>query len=90
MIYLEKKKGMPFHAKNKNATIQQDVHRLSGAFYYVSTDIASGTMTLTTHDRSYEGRGISLNGVTSFRKIQVDVLGECHDVKLPETRQNFR
>lgn len=58
--------------------------------YYQGADISSGTVELTTHDRRYNQAGLGIKTLLSIEKYQVDVLGNCYKVRLPEKRLLFR
>lgn len=54
--------------------------------YFVGCDRSTGAITLVSHDRSKQMRGIGVKRLNKFTKYDVDVLGNYHEVK-KETRQ---
>ena len=49
--------------------------------YYVGCDIATGAITVKSHDGSELWRGIGMRTAKSIEKYEVDVLGDYHKVK---------
>lgn len=56
--------------------------------YYKGTDRASGTINVEAHDRSWLKRGVGVQRLATFKKLQVDVLGTVFEVKR-EPRQKL-
>lgn len=75
---------------NKEATGEKQLLRKEWMTYYISTDISTGGMKIETHDRKYSKKGLGVKTLELLEKYEVDVLGNCHRVHIPEKRQTFR
>lgn len=49
--------------------------------YYKGTDRSTGAIHMEAHDRGWLKRGIGVQRLSTFKKLQVDVLGEVFEVK---------
>lgn len=58
--------------------------------YYATSNIATASIKVRTHDNKYERDGLGIKTLLEMKKYQVDMLGEYHEVKLPEKRNDFR
>lgn len=58
--------------------------------YYQGSNISTGAIELSTHDRRYSQSSLGIKTLLSIEKYQVDVLGNYHKVHLPEKRLSFR
>ena len=58
--------------------------------YYAASNIATASIKVRTHDNKYERDGLGIKTLLEIKKYQVDILGEYHEVKLPEKRNDFR
>lgn len=86
-IFIECKKSTMLAAA-KWSNVEPVIERKSGLFYYAGCNIATGSISFTTHDRNYSG-SVGAKTLPFLRKYQVGVLGECSPVKLPEKRLGF-
>lgn len=57
--------------------------------YYVKAGISSAVITIQTHDNKYVQPSLGIKTLKELKKYEVDVLGEYHEVKLPEKRMPF-
>lgn len=57
--------------------------------YFVCAGIATGTFDVISHDRKYEKRSLGIKTLLTFEKYDVDILGRCRKVRLPEKRRAF-
>ncbi len=89
LIYVESSKGISL-ALAKKAIGEKTIQVKSGLFYFCGADISNGSIKIETHDRRYYKKGLGLKELDTVEKRQVDVLGEVHEVRLPETRLEFR
>ena len=89
LIYVESKKGISL-ALAKEAVGEKTIQVKSGLFYFCGADISNGSIKIETHDRRYYKKGLGLKELDTVEKRQVDVLGKVHEVRLPETRLEFR
>ncbi len=89
LIMVEGRKEITVAAVSKDATGEPALHRKRWMLYYSSADIATGGIAGTTHDRKYMKRGMGIKTLCSLRKFEVDVLGEYHEVHVPEVRKKF-
>jgi hypothetical protein len=49
--------------------------------YYKGTDRSNGSISMEAHDRSWFRTKIGVQNIGTFKKLQVDVLGEVFEVK---------
>ncbi len=88
LVRIQSRRGITLNLA-KGSTGEKKVSRQDGMYYYCGGDISTGAISLSTHDRRYEGRGIGMKTLQSMEKYQVDVLGNYHKVNLPEKRMTF-
>lgn len=73
-----------FSLCNNDLILISDKDGGDGAFfrgYYKGTDRAAGAINVEAHDRGWLKRGVGVQRLASFKKLQVDVLGEVFEVK---------
>ena len=90
LIYVEGRRDINLTAASKQATGEPELIRKEWLVYYSGADISSGAISIATHDRKYKKSGLGIKTLQALRKLEVDVLGEYHEVRLPEVRQRFR
>lgn len=90
LIKVSVKKPISLQLTDKEATGELELQRKEWMLYYVSADISTGAITVTTHDRKYRKGGLGVKTLLSIEKYEVDLLGEYHKVHIPEKRQTFR
>ena len=88
LVRIRGKKGVKL-SLSKGGTGDREITRQEGLYYYQGSDISSGAITVTTHDRRYSLSGLGVKTLQSIEKYQVDVLGNYHKVRLPEKRMSF-
>ena len=57
--------------------------------YYIKAGISGASISIRTHDNEYVQMSLGIKGFKKFVKYEVDVLGQYHEVKLPEKRMPF-
>ena len=57
--------------------------------YYIRTDISSASLTLINHDNTYYAKGIGIKTLLELKKYEVDMLGNYHEIKVPQKRLAF-
>lgn len=73
-----------FSLCNNDLILMSDKEGGDDAFlrgYYKGTDRAVGAINVEAHDRSWLKRGIGVQRLATFKKLQVDVLGQIFEVK---------
>ena len=90
LIRVEGSKEINVSAASAASTGERELIRRAWMMYYTGANISSGAISGTTHDRKYVKDGLGIKTLRSIRKYEVDVLGEYHEVHLPEVRQTFR
>ena len=88
LICIRSKKGVKL-SLSKGGTGDREITRQAGLYYYQASNISTGAITITTHDRRYSQSGLGVKTLQSIEKYQVDVLGNYHKVHLPEKRMSF-
>lgn len=86
LIYIEGKNKISLIETNGKGE-QIEVDNLFA--YYVKAGISSGSITVQTHDNKYIKSSLGIKSLKNLRKYEVDVLGQYHEVKLPEKRMPF-
>lgn len=89
LIYVESKKEISL-ALAKEAVGEKTIQPKSGLFYFCGANISNGSIEIETHDRRYGKESLGIKELKAFEKRQVDVLGKVSEVRLPETRLEFR
>lgn len=84
LIYLEKEDNIELTSKNKEKVQVKNIFS-----YYVKAGISTASITIINHDNSYMLPSLGIKGLLSMKKYQVGVLGDIHEVKLPEKRLKF-
>lgn len=86
LIYIESKDGINLTSKGEKENIK--VKSLYA--YYVKAGITVAQITIINHDNSYFQPSLGIKSLLSMKKYQVGILGDIHEVKLPEKRQEFK
>ena len=89
LVRVVAKKPINMKLKNRKSQGEPELLRKEWLGYYVGADISTASISVTTHDRKYERRGLGIKTLLEVAKYQVDPLGEYHPVHLPEKRQDF-
>lgn len=89
LIAVEHKKGLTFTVTNKGSTLPAKWETKSTLCYYTGMNISTGAISVCSHDNSYFIGGLGVKTLTSFKKFEVDILGNVREVK-KEKRQSFR
>ena len=50
---------------------------------------ASASLTLINHDNTYCAKGIGIKNLLELKKYEIDILGNYHEVKIPQKRMEF-
>ena len=86
LIYI-KGKAKTTLTSTTNKDMKEEVE---GTFaYYVKCGISSGVITIQTHDNKYIVPSLGIKTLQELKKYEVDVLGNYHEVKIPEKRMPF-
>lgn len=86
LIYVKGKNKIKLNATNKSGE-QIEVEDIFA--YYVKAGITVASIAVETHDKKYFQPGIGIKSLKEFKKYEVDVLGNYHEVKIPEKRMPF-
>lgn len=89
LISVQSNKNISLAVSNKKATGEKELFRKEWVLYYRGADISNASITVETHDRKYETSGLGVKLLVLLEKYEVDVLGNYHKVKVPETRRTF-
>lgn len=90
LIRVTSKKTISMKLTNEEANGEPELKRNEWMLYFVSADISTGSITLTTHDRKYQKRSLGIKTLLSIEKYEVDPLGNYHKVHIPEKRLSFQ
>lgn len=86
LIYLKFKSPINFHSNNTPNEVMEVSEILA---YYIRTDISSASLTLINHDNTYYAKGIGIKTLLELKKYEVDMLGNYHEIKVPQKRLAF-
>ena len=89
LIEVEHKKELVFSIANKESTLPPKWETSKILAYYVSFDISTGAIKISSNDNAYILRGLGIKTLLSLRKYEVDILGNLREVS-KEQRQSFR
>ena len=90
LIYIESNRKIRLSACSSQSVDAPTLMQDKLLVYYCGTNIASGAISVKTHDGMYMKQGTGIKTLRSIRKFQVDVLGTYHEVHIPEVRRKFR
>lgn len=86
LLYIKGKNKIKLNPTNKMG----DSIEVDDLFaYYVKAGISVAQITIQTHDNRYIQPSLGIKSLKELRKYEVDVLGQIHEVKLPEKRMPF-
>lgn len=86
LIYVKGKNKIKLNPNNKD----EDQIEVEDTFaYYVKAGISSAAITIQTHDNKHIQPSLGIKTLKELKKYEVDVLGNYHEVKLPEKRMPF-
>lgn len=88
LVRIESKRLMKFKVQHRDSTLEKEMPVNKILAYFEGGDIATGAVTLTTHDDAYIATGLGFKTLQKVQKYQVDVLGNYTPVK-KEKRQTF-
>lgn len=88
LVRIESKRLMKFKVQNRDSTLEKEMPVNKILAYFEGGNIATGAVTLTTHDDAYIADGLGFKTLQKVQKYQVDVLGNYTPVK-KEKRQTF-
>ena len=86
LVYIKGKNKIKLNPTNK---VGDSIEVNDLIAYYVKADISTGSIAIQSNDNSYSKRGLGIKTLEKLKKYEVDVLGQIHEVKLPEKRMPF-
>lgn len=85
LLYIKTGTSINLHSiKNPNEIMNVD----EIFAYYMRADSSSASIIITNNDNTYETK-LGIKTLLELKKYQVDMLGNYHEVKIPEKRQKF-
>ena len=88
LIYVKSRTGINLAPMNKDSKRENiTVNEMLG--YYIKCGISTASIALSTNERVYWQPSLGIKTLLEFKKYEVDVLGNYHEVKLPEKRMKF-
>jgi CRISPR-associated endonuclease Csn1 len=88
LIRVEHKKEMKFALTHKESSLPPEYNTKDKLVYYTGMNIATGNISIETHDGAYKIGSLGVKTLRKFEKYTVDVLGEYHKVE-KEKRMKF-
>lgn len=86
LIYIRGKNKIKLNAGNKSG----EYIEVEGTFaYYINAGISVAQIAVQTQDNKYIQPSLGIKSLKEFKKYEVDVLGNYHEVKIPEKRMPF-
>ena len=89
LVRVTHRKGIKLTQINKDSTLKKDKTVPTELMYYVKSSISTGSLTLETHDRTYDIKSLGIKTLEKLEKYQVDVLGNLSPAG-KEKRQRFQ
>lgn len=89
LIKVKSKKDMKLSLVNKDSTLAKNISSKEFFYYYKSTGISTGSITVINHDNTYTIPSLGVKTLLSIEKYQVDVLGNITKVT-KEKRMGFK
>ena len=89
LLYIESQRGIKLNTK-KGSSKQEQIVRKAGLYYCKKLNIASGNLSIITHDNGYEQPSLGGKTLSCLKKYTVDALGNYSEVLLPEKRKPLR
>ncbi len=86
LIYVKGKNKIKLNPNNKN---EKQIEVDDTFAYYVKAGISVAQITIQTHDNKFTQSSLGIKSLKEFKKYEVDVLGNYHEVKIPEKRMPF-
>ncbi len=85
LVYLETKRTIKLISKrDKSEREVKDIYA-----YYTNAGITVASIGIINHDSSYFQPGVGIKSLLSMKKYQVGILGDIHEIELPEKRLEF-
>lgn len=85
LVYIKTSTSINLHSiKDSNEIMNVD----EILAYYMRADSSSASIIITNNDNTYETK-LGIKTLLELKKYEVDVLGNYHEVKLPEKRKKF-
>ena len=86
LVYIKRKNDIKLNSINKN---ENSIKTKELFAYYDKSSISSASITIRTHDNNYIQTSLGIKKLLEFKKYDVDILGNYHEVKIPEKRKKF-
>lgn len=87
LIYIRGNGKVKLNPSNSDEKASIEVEDLYA--YYVKAGISVAQITIITNDNEYCQSSLGIKNLKEIKKYEVDVLGNYHEVKIPEKRQKF-
>lgn len=88
LIYIKSKNKIKLTSINKENKETKEISEMFA--YYIKSGISTAAISIINHNGEYEQNSLGIKTLKEFKKFEVDVLGNYHEVKLPEKRQSFK
>ena len=88
LVCIESKRPIKLKAANEDSTLEKELTVQRVLAYFEGGNIATGAVSVTTHDNAYIAGSLGFKTLQKVEKYQVDVLGNYTRVK-KEKRQLF-
>ena len=86
LVYIKGKNKIKLNSTNK---VGDSIEVDDLMAYYIKAGISVAQITIQTHDNRYIQPSLGIKTLEKLKKYEVDVLGQIHEVKLPEKRMPF-
>lgn len=84
LIYIKSKEPIKLHSIDDESEIS-----VNETFaYYIRADISSATISISNENNKYIAK-IGIKTLIDLKKYDVDILGNYHEIKIPQKRLNF-
>lgn len=86
LVYIKSKTPINLHPTDDSIETMQVDDILA---YYIRADISSASISIINNDNTYATKGLGIKTLLELKKYEVDMLGNYHEVHLPEKRLKF-
>lgn len=89
LIKITSNNGFTLQRTSEEVVGEPEIIRKEALLYFVKAGISTGSFSVKTHDNRYEKGSLGIKTLAQIEKYDVDVLGNCNQVSLPEKRLGF-
>ena len=89
LIHIVSDHAITLSPVDKSAAGHTPAAKQDWMLFFLSASVATGMFSVVSQDLQYEKQSLGIKTLLLLEKYDVDVLGRCHKVRLPEKRRGF-